>query len=80
MQNLFTLRVAGLAFVAAGLAACAPGYQGGGISPDAQRAAGGAVAGAVVARALNEDIATGAAIGAVGGALCDDAGVCQRRY
>ena len=80
MQKTFALRLAGLALVAAGLSACAPGYQGGGISPDVQRAAGGAVAGAVIAKALDEDIATGAAIGAVGGALCDDAGVCQRRY
>jgi hypothetical protein len=52
----------------------------GGISPDAQRAAGGAVAGAVVAKAIDGDVATGALIGAAGGALCDDAGVCQRRY
>ena len=62
-----------------GLAACDPSMQTG-LSPDAQRAAGGAVAGAVIAKALDEDLATGAAIGAVGGALCDDAGVCQRRY
>ena len=61
-------------------AACQQGYGTAGISPDAQRAAGGAVAGAVIAKALDEDLATGAAIGAVGGALCDDAGVCQRRY
>nr|WP_111298870.1 hypothetical protein [Paracoccus saliphilus] len=80
MQKTFALRIAALALATAGLAACEPGYQGGGISPDAQRAAGGAVAGAVIAKALDEDLATGAAIGAVGGALCDDAGVCQRRY
>lgn len=79
MQKSTSLRLAGLAIVAAGLSACAPGYQGGGLSPDAQRAAGGAVAGAVVARALNENVATGAAIGATAGALCDDAGVCVRR-
>ena len=80
MQKSVTIRLAGLVLVAAGLSACAPSYPGGGISPDAQRAAGGAVAGAVSAKALDEDLATGAAIGAVGGALCDDAGVCQRRY
>ncbi|MAN57166.1 MAG: hypothetical protein ABGW82_01140 [Paracoccus sp. (in: a-proteobacteria)] len=63
------------------LAACQQGYgTATGLSPDAQRAAGGAVAGAVIAKALDEDIATGAAIGAGAGALCDDAGVCQRRY
>lgn len=80
MQKFLTLRLAGLVLVAAGLSACAPGYQGGGISPDAQRAAGGAVAGAVLAKALNEDVVTGAALGAGAGALCDDAGVCRRRY
>ena len=79
MQKSVALRLAGAALLVAGLSACADGY-GAGISPDAQRAAGGAVAGAVIAKALDEDLATGAAIGAVGGALCDDAGVCQRRY
>ena len=79
MQKTFALRLAGLALVAAGLSACAPGY-GTGLSPDTQRAAGGAVAGAVIAKALDEDIATGAALGGAAGALCDDAGVCQRRY
>lgn len=39
-----------------------------------------ALAGAVVAKAIDGDVATGALIGAAGGALCDDAGVCQRRY
>ncbi|GHG09496.1 MULTISPECIES: hypothetical protein [Paracoccus] len=80
MQTSLFTRVAAGAFVLLGLAACDQGYGAGGISPDAQRAAGGAVAGAVIAKALDEDLATGAAIGAVGGALCDDAGVCQRRY
>ena len=81
MQTSLFTRIAGGAFLLLGLAACDQGGYGmGGISPDAQRAAGGAVAGAVIAKALDEDLATGAAIGAVGGALCDDAGVCQRRY
>ncbi|MDP5308000.1 hypothetical protein [Paracoccus spongiarum] len=79
MQTSLFIRLAGVSLVAAGLSACAPGYQTG-LSPDAQRAAGGAVAGAVIAKALDEDIATGAAIGAAGGALCDEFGVCQRRY
>ena len=30
-----------------------------------------------VAKALDEKVATGALIGAAGGALCDDVGVCQ---
>lgn len=81
MQTSLFTRVAAGAFVLLGLAACDQGYgTRTGLSPDAQRAAGGAVAGAVIAKALDEDIATGAAVGAVGGALCDDAGVCQRRY
>ena len=73
-------RVAAGALLLLGLAACDQGYGGAALSPDAQRAAGGAVAGAVVAKALGENVGTGAAIGAVGGALCDDVGVCQRRY
>lgn len=79
MQKANVIRLSGLALVFAGLAACAPGYQTG-LSPDAQRAAGGAVAGAVIAKALDEDIATGAALGGAGGALCDDVGVCAKRY
>ena len=43
-------------------------------------AAGGALAGAAVAKIIDGDVGTGALIGAAGGALCDDAGVCQRRY
>ncbi|MBC9245595.1 hypothetical protein H4P12_02445 [Paracoccus sp. 11-3] len=79
MQVSFITRISAGALVLLGLAACDPNYQTG-LSPDAQRAAGGAVAGAVIAKALDENIATGAAIGAGAGALCDDAGVCRRRY
>ena len=77
MSNSFILRLAGVAVLAAGVSACAPGYQTG-LSADTQRAAGGAVAGAVVAKALDENIATGALIGGAAGALCDDAGVCAQ--
>lgn len=80
--NLFRLSAAFV--VVAGLSACADGYGASGLSPDAQRAAGGAVAGAIVAKALDENMATGAAIGAAAGALCDDVRVCgspaQQRY
>ncbi|RNF35757.1 hypothetical protein [Paracoccus methylarcula] len=79
MQTSLFTRLAGASLVLLGLAACDPNYQTG-LSPDTQRAAGGAVAGAVIAKALDEDIATGAALGGAAGALCDDAGVCQRRY
>lgn len=73
-------RISAGGFLLLALGACQQGYGMGGVSPDAQRAAGGAVAGAVIAKALDEDVATGAAIGAVGGALCDDTGVCRPRY
>ncbi|KGJ03036.1 hypothetical protein SAMN04487972_107135 [Paracoccus halophilus] len=79
MQKTVVLRFAGLALIAGALSACSDGY-GGGLSADTQRAAGGAVAGAVVAKAVDGDVATGALIGAAGGALCDDAGICQRSY
>ncbi|MDO5658417.1 MAG: hypothetical protein Q4G36_08865 [Paracoccus sp. (in: a-proteobacteria)] len=75
------LRLSAMAFALAALAACQPSPYGGSvITPDAQRAAGGAVAGALIARALKEDPAKGALIGAGAGALCDDVGVCQRSY
>ncbi len=81
MQTSLFTRLARGALLLVGLAACDQGYgTATGLSPDAQRAAGGALAGAVVAKALDENIATGAALGATAGALCDDAGVCQRRY
>lgn len=81
MQKSVILRLSGAALLIAGLAACESSpYGGSTLSPDAQRAAGGALAGAAVAKILDEDAATGALIGAAGGALCDDAGVCQRRY
>ena len=79
MQKSLIIRLGGISAMVLGLAACDPNMQTG-LSPDAQRAAGGAVAGAVIAKALDEDIATGAALGGAAGALCDDAGVCQRRY
>lgn len=80
MRKSVILRVSAAALLVAGLAACEQGYNGATLSPDAQRAAGGALAGAAVAKIIDGDVATGALIGAAGGALCDDAGVCQRRY
>jgi len=80
MQKSVLLRLSGAALLVAGLAACEPSpYGGSTLSPDAQRAAGGALAGAAVAKILDENVGTGALIGAGAGALCDDAGVCQRR-
>ncbi len=44
---------------------------------DVERAAAGAVAGAVIADVTNGNILTGAAIGAGAGALCDDFRICR---
>lgn len=63
--------VAGVA--AALLAGCTQNIQ----PTDMDRALIGAGTGAVIARVSGERVATGAAIGAVGGALCDDVRLCQ---
>lgn len=79
MQKSVILRLSAAALLVGGLAACDQGYGGGGmggLSPDATRAAGGALAGAAVAKIVDGDVATGALIGAAGGALCDDVRVC----
>jgi len=47
------------------------------MSSDLERAGLGAAAGGVAAAALDGNIATGIVIGAAGGALCDDAGLCR---
>lgn len=73
MKKSALLRFSAAAMLIAGLSACA----GQTMSPDATRAAGGALAGAAVAKLINEDVKTGALIGAAAGALCDDARVCQ---
>ena len=82
MQKSFIIRAVGVALMVGGLSACAQqGYGGYGttaIPADAQRAAGGALAGAVVAKAVDGNVATGALIGAAGGALCDEVGVCAQ--
>ena len=44
---------------------------------DVERAAVGAVGGAVVVGAVGGSMLTGAVIGAGAGALCDDVGVCK---
>lgn len=78
MQTKSYLRVAGALVAAIALSACAQSpYGGGGMSPDAQRALIGAGAGAIAAKAFDEDVGTGAVLGAAAGALCDDARVCQ---
>lgn len=76
MQSSSLLRLAVAGVVAASLGACAPGtYQT--MSPDAQRALIGAGAGAVAAKAFDEDVGKGALVGGAAGALCDDFMVCQ---
>ncbi|KAJ56498.1 hypothetical protein ACMU_06030 [Actibacterium mucosum KCTC 23349] len=47
------------------------------LDTDAERALAGAAAGALIADATGNNVAAGAAVGAAGGALCDDAGVCN---
>lgn len=79
MQKSLIIRLSGAALLVGGLAACDPNYQTG-LAPDVTRAGGGALAGAAVAKIVDGDVATGALIGAAGGALCDDLGVCQQRY
>lgn len=60
-----TSKTLGLLFIAAvGLSAC--GYS------DLSRGGTGAAAGAVIAAATDNDIVTGALVGATAGALCDD--------
>lgn len=77
MQMKTSFRLAGAFLAMAALSACTQGYGGTGMSPDAQRALIGAGAGAVAAKAFDEDVGTGAVLGAAAGALCDDARVCQ---
>jgi hypothetical protein len=47
------------------------------VTSDLERAGVGAVAGGVGAAALDGDVGTGILLGAAGGAICDDAGVCR---
>lgn len=68
MQKLFQL--VGLVAISAALSAC--------VSSDIERAGVGAAAGAATAIVLDGNIATGAVVGAAGGALCDDVGICRR--
>lgn len=55
--------------IATGLSGC--------LETDSERALAGAAAGAVVADAMDANVVAGAAVGAAGGALCDDVGVCN---
>ncbi|MFQ6551666.1 hypothetical protein AAD018_004875 [Aestuariibius insulae] len=67
-------KVAFAGFAALSLSACA----GSGIGDnDTERAVIGAAAGAVVADATDNDVATGAAVGGLAGVFCDDAGICR---
>ncbi|OOY18809.1 hypothetical protein BMI86_18960 [Thioclava sp. DLFJ5-1] len=47
---------------------------------DGQRALAGAAGGAIIADATDNNALTGAALGALAGTYCDDAGVCTRSY
>ena len=50
------------------------------MSPNVQRAAIGAGAGAVAAKAFDGNVGKGALAGAAVGALCGDIGLCQPAY
>lgn len=43
---------------------------------DTERAVAGAAAGAIIADVTDNSVLVGAGVGAAGGALCDDAGLC----
>ncbi|MDD8021890.1 MAG: hypothetical protein PHX82_02105 [Paracoccaceae bacterium] len=47
------------------------------MATDGERALGGAAAGALVADATDTNVLAGAAIGALAGTYCDDAGICN---
>jgi hypothetical protein len=67
--NKTTLIIPTLFAAALGLSGC--------VTSDLERAGLGAAAGGVAAAALDGNIATGILIGAAGGAVCDDLGVCR---
>lgn len=73
------LRTIAIVLAAAGaLAACETAPNGQRVlSDDGQRAAIGAAGLGVAAALTDNDVGTAVAIGAAGGALCDDAGVCR---
>ena len=47
------------------------------LATDGERALGGAAAGAVIADATDQNMVAGAALGALAGSYCDDAGICN---
>ncbi len=63
-----SLKIAGLVASIGLLAAC---------DNDVERGVSGAAIGAAAASVTNNNVATGAAIGAVAGVFCDDANICQ---
>lgn len=64
MQTLKILAAVGLVFPLAGC-----------LDNDAERAVAGAAAGALIADATDNDVATGAVVGAAAGVFCDDLNV-----
>lgn len=46
------------------------------LQTDTERALAGAAAGAIIADATDNSVLTGAALGAAGGAVCDDVNLC----
>jgi osmotically inducible lipoprotein OsmB len=71
---MYPWKIAAIAALVFPLAGC--------LQTDGERALAGAAAGALIADATDNNVATGAAIGALAGAFCDDANVpgCRPRY
>ena len=70
MSSIFKLTATGV--LVASLSACA-----GVGDTDGERAIIGAATGAVIADVTDNDVATGAVVGAAAGVFCDDAGICR---
>jgi hypothetical protein len=70
------MRATRTTFITTALFAAALGLSGC-VTTDLERAGIGAAAGGVAAAAVDGNIATGLLIGAAGGAVCDDLGVCR---
>lgn len=71
MRKIFVLSTA--LFGLAAVAGCTQNIR----PTDTDRALIGAGAGAVIADLAGKNVVAGAAIGAAGGALCNDAGFCR---
>jgi len=63
------LRISAALILATALSGC--------LETDGERALAGAAGGAILADAFDGNVLAGAAVGAAGGALCDDVNLCN---